>query len=266
MKFDFKKLGDFPATFECKNDIQDVIDGKKPENPDSLWLNTDSFSQGLGNGAIKNINSLGESIIINGVAYVKSTYQAASDYYKLAAGKKFMTSWIFLIRKEVKPSYQISADDKGQRCKVIDIYQAIYEKIKVPFVVSGVINFANLKAAAIAKAPILCENIFEHKETYYPYKIDLKNVSGAIVEVAANLANVNENLGKKLKKVVYYNPLEIEAGRLTTHEHILILNKIVKAIEEVSQIDATDVQHLFTDSEVNSFNLNIYTINEIVLC
>lgn len=260
----FEVLGNASTQFYCVNDIQDVIDGKRPENPEKLWMDAGNFSQGLGNGAIKDINALGESVIVNGVAYTKSADQSAADYYKLAANEKFMTSWVFMLSKEAQPTHKITYENGDKIFTLSEIYEIIYDKIRKPFVIAGVVQFAELKGSAIAKAPIDGKNIFDHKDVYYPYKADLKNVPAVVVGVAADIAEIKDDkLNSAMKKVVYYNPLEAGESNLTTHEHVLILNKNVDVIEKVTQADASDVQHLFTESTISNFCLNIYIINEI---
>ena len=264
--FSFKEISNPSATFVCLNDIQDVIDGKKPTNPENLWMNAGDFSHGLGNGAIESINALGESIIVNGIAYTKSADQASPNYYQMIAGEKFMTSWVFMLSKEARPSYQVTCDKAQGSCSMLDIYDTIHAKVQQPFCVVGIIHCADFSGTAIAKAPIENLNIFEHKNIYYPSQVNEKNVTAVIVGVAADLsADMDPRLKQMLKKVVYYNPLESTPDALTTHEHALVLKNSVNSIEEVTQIMAVDVEHFFTDSKITDFNLNVYLIDDIEL-
>ncbi len=263
-KLIFKKLNGDVSVFQCLNDIHDVIDGKPPGNEQDLWINANQYAYGLGNGAVDSVRALGESILVNGIAYTKPTDQAAMNYYKLVEGEKFMTTWMFMVSKDQLPVYEVSDNTEDINETVADIYASIYEKIQKPFVVAGVMEFVHMKGAAIAKPPIENQNIFEYKEEYYPYKADLKNVSAAIVGVATKVEEItDEKLKKAIKKVVYYNPLESKSDTLTTHEHVLILNKTVLTIDEVRKQDATDVQHLFTDSIVKRCCLKVYAIGAI---
>ncbi len=268
--FNFKKISDKITRAACLNDIQDVIDGKRPENAEKLWTDAGNYSHGFGNGSVTDVNALGESVIFNGMAYTKSTDKSSPNYYQLSAGQKFMTSWIFLLPKNPTAQWLVTheqanpqSSNSSETLAITDIYQAIYEQIKKPFIVAGIVNFTRMKGAAIAKAPIENQNIFEHKDIYYPEKnqMEKENVCSGIFGVAAEISAItDESLSHAIKKVVYYSPLDSGKTALTTHEHVLILNKKIKTIEEVTLEDAADVEHLFTDSTVQSFCLNIYEI------
>lgn len=264
-EFIYKKISDASTQFICIDDIQNVIDGRPPKSADKLWKNAQDYSFGLGNGALDNINGLGELVLINGEAYTKSTDNTSAQYYKLASSKKFMTSWIFLLPANPVANFNVTYEQTTLDGLTLDgIYQRIYDKLKKPFAVTGIVNFSTMKGAAIAKSPIENQNIFEHKDVYYPDSVEVKNVCAALVGVVANIeAIIDPTLADAIKKVVYYNPLEAAANLLTTHEHVLILKNNVARIEDVSIIDAADVEHLFTQSTITHFNLNVFEINHI---
>lgn len=264
-EFIYKKISDADTQFICVDDIQHVIDGLRPENVDKLWQNAQEYSYGLGNGAIDNINALGELVLINGVAYTKSTDKTSAQYYQLASSKQFITSWIFLLPSNPVANFNVTYEQTTLNGLTLDdIYQRIYDKLKKPFAVTGIVNFSTMKGAAIAKSPIENQNIFEHKDIYYPDSVEVKNVCAALVGVVANVeAILDPTLADAIQKVVYYNPLEVGANFLTTHEHVLILKHNVARIEDVSITDAADVEHLFPQSAITHFSLNVFEINHI---
>jgi hypothetical protein len=140
------------AEFYCINDIRDVIAGKKPENPSKLWLKASDVAFGLGNGSMNTIQGLGEAVLINGVSYTKSTDQAAENYYQLAHGDRFMTTWAFLMSKEAQPNFKLKNTQLKKPLTILDIYHLIYQKLKNPFFITGVLQCEMLKSSAIAKA------------------------------------------------------------------------------------------------------------------
>lgn len=208
----------------CINDIHDVIAGKPPEAGQQTWRSAKKYAYALGDGSLTTVQALGEAIIVNGVAYTKSTDQAAANYYQMAAGEELMTTWLFAIPQNAKPSYAVSDNGYDLNVSLNEIYAAIYATVQTAFVVVGCIEFAELAASAIAQAPIEGKNIFTHMDTYYPHQLNLTNTSGVIVGVAADMKNMQDHaLKTKMEKVVYYNPLESEVSELSTHEHVLIL-------------------------------------------
>ena len=264
-RFSFKKISEQFNTFTCFDDIQHVIDGIKPQH--EIWIKTTDYSFGLGNGAFDNIHGIGESIIINGVAYAKSTNHDSPNYYQVVSGARCLTSWMFVLQKNPTPQFNMTHTHTGQHpLRLVDVYQIIHDRLKKPFVVTGVIHFSNLQGTAIAKAPIENENIFEHKDIYYPSTMDLAQVTGALVGVVADIPSITDPmLLEALKKVVYYNPLDATTGSLTTHEHVLLLKQPVTSMEAVVPDNASDVEHLFSQSTLLGFNLNVYILENITL-
>jgi hypothetical protein len=250
------------AEFYCINDIRDVIAGKKPENPSKLWLKASDVAFGLGNGSMNTIQGLGEAVLINGVSYTKSTDQAAENYYQLAHGDRFMTTWAFLMSKEAQPNFKLKNTQLKKSLTILDIYHLIYQKLKNPFFITAVLQCEMLKSSAIAKAPIEGQNIFTHANIYYPKTNILKNQSVGLVGIVANIEKLTPNFAKKMHRVVYDNSLENKLDSLTTHEHGVLLNQAVADINDIQIGEVKDIQHLFTDTLVSGFNLNIYIITE----
>lgn len=260
--FVFTKMTNKPTTFTCFDDIQHVIDGTPPQH--EFEINAEQYSYGLGNGSFDGLAGLGESIVVNGVAYAKSTNKALPGYYQLKSGTHCLTSWMFVLKANALPQWHVRAEGLQKPWTMMEVYQLIHEKINKPCVVTGVIEFAHLQGAAIAKAPIDHQNIFKCKETYYPFSVDLPHVHAAIVGVIADVQAIADPLlSAAMKKVVYFNPLEGHAQALTTHEHVLILNQSVSCIEDVVPEQATDVEHLFTESSILSVHLNVFEIDAI---
>jgi hypothetical protein len=83
-----------------------------------------------------------------------------------------------------------------------------------------------------------------------------------MVGIVANIEKLTPNFAKKMHRVVYDNPLENKLDSLTTHEHGVLLNQAVADINDIQIGEVKDIQHLFTDTLVSGFNLNIYIITE----
>jgi len=250
------------AEFYCINDIRDVIAGKRPKDPSKLWIKASDYAYGLGNGSMDTIQGLGEEVLINGVTYTKSADQAAKNYYQLSHGDKFMTTWAFLMSKEARPNFNLKSTQLKQPLTVLEIYHLIYQDIKKPFFITGSLQCDMLKSSAIAKAPIEGQNIFAHPNIYYPKTNSLKNQSVGMVGIVANLGELTPNFAQKMHKVVYDNPLESKPDILTTHEHGILLKQIVNDIKDIPICAVKDIQHLFTETLVSAFHLNIYIITE----
>ncbi len=252
MPYTIQPLENGIAHFMCLNDIHDVIRGEKPEHPEHLWIDAGPYICGVGNGSFDTINGIGESVIVNGIAYVKTTDKTHNNYYTILHGKTFLTTWVFMLGKGSNPHYRIMGNT-SPTLALTDLYQQIYNETQQPFLITGKIHCETLNATAIAKAPIDGEDIFKHENIYYPQKTELNNVHGIVVGVVADMSKLTGELAEKMNKVVYFNPLEGKPGVLTTHEHALILNDNSKV----------DVLHVFPQMVLLDFDLDVYLISDI---
>jgi len=149
---------------------------------------------------------------------------------------------------------------------LVSLLDWVYERVRTPFVISGFILFANLKATHLNRPPISGENIFAEKEKYFPaIQQDLDDVHGYVVGVVTDPNELRlSKINKKLSVCLYPNPLDKHTDQLQ-HIHVLTLSKKCVHKEEILPGNVLDcVEVLIEGTKIESFDLEIYSINDVV--
>jgi hypothetical protein len=242
--------------------VVDVIAGHVPNPLKEQRYSAHDYQYGFEIASPENFESLGEAILVNGYCFSRSTNSHASDFYKTLSGENFVTSGIFLIPLNAKPTYQVDVQfDKV--CSLDKLYHELFAQIKQPFALTGFVNFTQLHIAAIAKPPIHDQNIFDHAAMYYPFPSELLTEGSAFIVGA--VADYNDpklkSILNQLEVVLYRNPFDKQHA-LTTHAHGVTLNQDIKQVSDITPAVVDEVIHVFSDkSELTSFRGEIFVID-----
>jgi len=257
-----KSTGAGPSRLAYIGSVVDVIKAHLPENLADKRFSAADFAAAFELGTPQNKHSLGECVVLNGQCYTTSTDKNSSDYYKMIHGDTFMTSGIFILPKNNKPTHQINQTFL-KSCDILALYEQIYSTVKQAFAFVGTVTFENLHSTAICKAPIDGNNIFEHKAEYYakPERRE-KNTKAFIMGVMTDFAQTEQSeVNQELEVVLYRNPFDVSQA-LTHHAHILTLKSTAKKWQDITPKDADCSLHLFADgSSVKEINIDIFVIS-----
>lgn len=257
-----KVTGYGPSMLGHIGSVVDVIAARIPDSLANKRFNAEDYAYGFELGTPKNIQSLGESILVNGRCYTTSTDNTADDYKQTISGKEFTTSGIFLIPHNAKPSHSVVATDLDFQ----DFLTEVYQYIQQPLAFVALAELNNFHSIAISKAPIDGKNIFEHKDEYYPIaEIREKNVWAFLIGALTDFNDPqHETINQQLKVVLYRNPFD-QQFTLTQHVHALTLNKYITQLDDISEINADRVVHLLADgTDIQNIKAKIYTIDELI--
>ena len=211
----------------------------------------------------KNINSIGESVVVNNYCYICVTDIKDKNYLETVSCQRFRTSGFFFIPKNAKENHI----NNESNISIDNFLKHIHTKLNRPLAFTALTQFETVKMLCIAKAPIYKENIFENSAEYFPEKTKttLKNVYGFIIGALSNMNdNKYENINKGLESVLYKNPFEknIKNDSITSHSHILILSKKINHISEITTDLVIKVGHLIeTESIAKSIEAKIYEVH-----
>lgn len=244
--------------------VVDVIHGVVPMNLKKARFLAKNFSYGFQIGSPLDFKSLGEAVLVNQKLFATSTDKSSKDYFNLLQGPEFVTSGMFLLPIDAKPSYEVKFDlSKGM--PIYDFYNFLYEKIKKPLAFAGFMRFDQFHANHIESPPISGLDIFDNPSIYYtkPHILE-KQAYGFIVGLMTNFNDLSfDKLNKKLEAALYNNPNE-KTELLTTHAHIVTLHDNCTDENRINLETANKVLHLFTDqTSVISTDLKIFIIDEI---
>ncbi|MGV8119442.1 MAG: hypothetical protein AB2L14_06720 [Candidatus Xenobiia bacterium LiM19] len=258
-----ESLGGGAARLGHIGSVTDVIAARAPEALISRKFKAADYKYGFELATPRDVNSLGEAQMVNGICYANSTDSSSPDYNRTISGPEFVTSGLFLVPHGVKPGCRVKYEAGDSPLLLMDFYTWLYQRLRQPAAFVGVVEFADFHAAAIGKAPVDGKAIFEHKEAYYPFPEIRSNsvpafIMGAFTDYGeAHLAEINA----QLEVVLYRNPFDA-ASALSHHAHVLTLKHKVERIEDIGPDKADRVLHLFADgTAIRTITADIYTIS-----
>lgn len=257
-----EKLFDSAGPVQVIGSVENVINGRYPEALRQRVLCAKDYQYGFEIGSVKGADTMGEAIMLNGRCYVKSTGEYRGEHTHNS--EKFSTSGMFLIPHETKPAYRLNNPSK-QSHTLSTLYQRVFEHLQQAFCLVGCLRLETATVAAINKAPIYGDYLFDHIDEYFtstgvPIAEQEAFIFAAVTDYNdARLSAVN----RQLNTVLYKNPFDSE-GALTTHVHTLTLKHAVSATADIDASLALDAWHLFEkDCRVRFDSLDIFPINRV---
>lgn len=245
--------------------IQDVINGNVDQKLASKIYNASDFAYGFELGTPKDINSLGEAVLVNEYCYATSSDEESIENGKLICGNSFRAGGMFFIPHGATPTHQAIIEKEGGPVDCNHFYETMDAKIGEPFAFAGIVHFDSIHGFAISKPPIYGEKIFENRSKYLrnPEIFD-NDLYAFIVGIVANFNKLKDHtLQRELQTVLYRNPLDKEAP-LLYHTHALTLKYQVASINEIKPNAAEKCLHLLSDgSSIASGTIDIYSIKEL---
>ncbi len=248
--------GQGPTIFQHIGTVENVIAAHLPPEVTSKRVSAADFYMGFELATPKELSSLGEAVLINGLCYTTSTDSHAKDYNKTINGSEFIPGGIFLIPKGAKPSHRVEINEK---MPLLDFYNSLYRQVGQPLAFAGIFYFTKFHGTAIGKPPINGHNIFTHKQEYYPNpETRVENVYAFVIGALTDFKG-HPTVNEELKTVLYKNPMDA-GSELTQHAHTLLLKKRVTHITEILPNLVDQTLHLFAEgTELVSGSVEIFT-------
>lgn len=264
--FNLKLKNPSPVPVVCIGTVKNVIQGHIPKRLCNRPFNAEDYRCGFELATPLGVESLGETVIVNGHCYTRSTDKASPDYYQTISGRQFISSGLFLIPKNTSASYRLD-ETFSPAMTLSALHQELYKRIKRPYAFAAFIEFDALHCTAIAKAPIHEQNIFEHQSDYYSKAPQVfNNVSAYVVSAAADYHTKNNELTpllKSMQAVLYKNPFEKQQG-LTMHAHGVTLHHALNQESNITPDLVDNTWHIFTEkSQVKSVQGDVFIIGDM---
>lgn len=235
--------GQKPSILGHIGTVEDVIAATLSPEMTSRRYHASEYKMGFELATPKNIESLGEAVLVNGYCFTNSTDRSSKDYDKTIAGEEFTSGGIFLVPKQVNPTHQVQV---AGPLNMIDFYEELYSQIKHPLAFGGIFHLSDFYGTAIGKAPLDGLNIFEHKEIYYPNPtVRLKDRWGFVMGAMSDFVGYSE-INQQLKTVLYKNPNDTSSS-LVHHAHIVLFKKKIERYEEIVPEVVDRTLHLSID-------------------
>lgn len=238
--------------------VHDVIEGKILPELKTKRFEAKDFAYGFQIASVgSTYENMGEAVIADGVCYSALPHKEGSSKV-FSSSPHFFSSAIFLIPKGSYATHEVSCRDL---C-LVDAYRKIYEEIEAPFAVIAKGLLSKTSMTAIQKSPIHGENVFEHKDIYYPSFQDKEHVPVFFVGVITHQAPFfHDKLS--LETVLYENPFEKQKG-IVSHTHGLELLQKPLDNQKIEPSNVKAVWHLFEDkTHVEEMAFHIYKIKSM---
>ena len=253
-----------PHTAIAIGSVEDVIAGRVADALKEKLFKASDYLHGFELASPESLASMGEAVLTNGICY---SHDTSHNQRGLLLGEDFFTSGMFLLDKTSQPNLSLNIECVTSPLAMGELYAVIEEQVKQPFAFAGLIEFANLHSTCIEKAPVSGDNIFAHKDMYYPSPpFDLAKQASFIVAVACNFSQLSgHELSEKLKVVLYQNPFEREQQSLSMHAHCCLLNTMPADKSSIQPAMVTDVHHVINDgSTIAKASLDIFIIGDVL--
>ncbi|MDP1573732.1 MAG: hypothetical protein Q8L78_02185 [Coxiellaceae bacterium] len=229
--------------------VEDVIAGVVRPDLKTRLLHAKDYQFGFELASPHRLESMGESVIANGMCYTTST-DKNDHYLQTISGETFYTSGIFLVPKTAESSYHFQPEKHEEGIAYYDFCEQIHAKAGGPCLAVALVHFKALEATHIQKAPIHNESIFDHKADYYgDLKLSLNDRYFFLVVAMANYGSDSASITEQLKVVLYHNPFDTSSA-LNIHTHGLVLNRRLVNPSELTPSDVTHTVHLYTEKSI----------------
>ena len=256
-----------PSTIEVVGDVNDVIRGIVPPGCATRRLRADAVRAGFIVGSPRDLESMGEMIMVNGHAFCCST--SANDLHATLSGPAVYTTGACLIPKGAVPTRRIGPLRDlswSELCEAVARSSGGGDGSGSRGVVfTGIVHFRVLRAVQISAPPIFGEAIFSNRERYYKVPPEERAVVRCFVMGAASA-----RIGGGVEKFLYAGGTGI-AGRdaaeevdVTHHTHALELDAACGGEDEISPETALGVYHLSGDAVVSEATIDVFDIGEVV--
>lgn len=253
-----------PAAISYVGDVRDVIAGIVNDDG-RVWRDADGFRIGFGAGSPESLESLGEFLAVNGVAYTKSTDSASPHYFEVIHGPRFLSTCAVFIPSDAEPAATVRMADEGRPITLGQLYEVLLEAAGTEaYCFEGFIEFDRFDALAVSRAPIHGDQLFENRDLYYTEGATSdRDVYALVMGCAADFQAIDDaDRRELLGHVLYDNPYD-ETGTLSVHSHAVLLDEKVSDLESVTPSIVTEVNHLLSQSVIRSFEVRVYSVGQV---
>lgn len=252
------------ATIHYIGDVRDVIAGVVNDDGE-VWRDADGFRIGFGAGSPESLDSLGEFLAVNGVAYAKSTDGTSPDYFETIHGPRFLSTCAVLIPSGAEPVATVRMERDGEPVTLGQLYEVLLEVAgDDAYCFEGFAEFSRLEALAVSRAPIYGDQLFENRDVYYSEGPSSEtDVHTVIMGCAADFQAIADEARRGLLgHALYDNPYD-ESQTLSVHSHALLLSGRVDSLDQVTPAIVTDVNHLLSQSVIRSLEVRVYSVGQM---
>ncbi len=246
-------LGDFAARSQAKI----------PEALKDIYFDAEQIQFGFGTAAIGEWQGLGDSVVANGMAWVRNTNRQSPKYYNVVSNRYFQSNALVYLPR----GYAFeSAWQPSQVMSLPQLWEALTKKYPNGAVFVGYLRLTPLRLMAIARPAIDNRGILKNAPYYYTHPLQSSTETWAyVVGVAAGSVATD-----RIDRRWLGDMLETGSTRAPRNQglmHALVLKSAPVDFQAPPQrAEIIGVGQLVADSAIAAGELKLYPISRAGNC
>lgn len=179
-----------PVSTCVVGDMETRYQAQVPESLRERYLDAQQMRVGLGAAALGGWESLGDAVVVNGQAWLRTTHRDSPNYYRLVRNRYFQSNaWVYVPReRDSEGSLRVAPDSSLQQ-----LLEMLAGKYPGGVIAAGYVHFSELRTIAIAQAAIEGRPILKNAAHYYTRPMESgRDVWAYVVLLAARAGHSSQ--------------------------------------------------------------------------
>jgi hypothetical protein len=181
-----------PVSTCVVGDMETRYQARVPESLRDRYLDAQQMRVGLGAAALGGWESLGDAVVVNGQAWLRTTHRDSPNYYRLVRNRYFQSNaWVYVPReRDSAGSLRVAPDSSLQQ-----LLEMLAGKYPGGVIAAGYVHFSELRTIAIAQAAIEGRPILKNAAHYYTRPMESgRDVWAYVVMLSARAGHLSQPL------------------------------------------------------------------------
>ena len=280
---------------ELIGSVGDVIDGTVREELETKSWDASSFSSGFGAASVAGIEAYGESMVVNGHVFARSTDSESPNFYSTQVASKFVSPALICLPSSAAPAFRLEyrggknsgggggGGDGQEGMSLSRFVNDVYYQTRTPLYFQGRARFLRADVWALSEAPMKGKRLPDHKSFNRNPGAVLQDCEAFITGVVAMEGGQDspQSMQDVMFQRMFYKAymtsgdddatnavakevLETMKKPIFCHAHVLHLREPVREAQEVTPDKVVGVWHLNADSRLELAELEVFPIGGLV--
>ena len=289
---DERKEGD-SVDLELIGSVGDVLNGTIREELETKSWDASSFSSGFGAASVAGIEAYGESMVVNGHVFARSTDSESPNFYSTQVASKFVSPALICLPSSAAPAFRLEyrggknsgggGGDGQEGMSLSRFVNDVYYQTRTPLYFQGRARFLRADVWALSEAPMKGKRLPDHKSFNMNPGAVLQDCEAFITGVVAMEGGQDspQSMQDVMFQRMFYKAymtsgdddatnavakevLETMKKPIFCHAHVLHLREPVREAQEVTPDKVVGVWHLNADSRLELAELEVFPIGGLV--
>ncbi|GMQ90709.1 MAG: hypothetical protein BMS9Abin11_0013 [Gammaproteobacteria bacterium] len=237
--------------------------GIVPENLKNTHLDASNIQSALGNVALLGWSSLGDGMVLNQQAWLRTTNKKSPRFYGVLKNRYFQSNYLIYLPAGTKAGkYWQTSHNTDMKA----IWSSLARNYGDGVYVSGYIHFGKLNTIAIARPAIDTRPVLQDPAKYYTQPMEMaENTWGYVIGIAARRkSRFWWQQRKDIKKII---PVDSTNSWYIGLAQVMVLNKEpVDFSTPPNQDNIKTFGQLVFSSRINQVRLSLYPVSKVSNC